>query len=176
MRGGISATHAYFYYIADISILPAAMSNKDQIRISKLETWIEERKKDRDYGAKQFDKLIVYISGGGLAITTGITSYSPDLKCSDNYSLAIASWILFTAALILNIISQITSQWAQEFEIIRTEQEIAQLEDESGNTPPPKKRTDRWRLFFDRVTFSFNYISLLSLMAAIVLYTIFITK
>lgn len=150
------------------------MGKKDKKYISRLEVWKEEIKKDRSYAIRQYDKLIVYLSGGGLAITTGITANLINLEKVSTNSVMVLSWILFTVALISNLVSQLTSLKALDLEISRTSKEIRNLR--KKNEIESLDRLIRKMTAFNFLTKLFNYLSLISLLAALVLYTIFIVE
>lgn len=150
------------------------MGKKDKKYISRLEVWKEEMKKDRSYAIRQYDKLIVYLSGGGLAITTGITANLINLEKVSTNSVMVLSWILFTVALISNLVSQLTSLKALDLEISRTSKEIRNLR--KKNEIESLDRLIRKMTAFNFLTKLFHYLSLISLLAALVLYTIFIVE
>ncbi len=150
------------------------MGKKDKKYISRLEVWKEEIKKDRSYAIRQYDKLIVYLSGGGLAITTGITANLINLEKVSTNSVMVLSWILFTVALISNLVSQLTSLKALDLEISRTSKEIRNLR--KKNEIESLDRLIRKMTAFNFLTKLFHYLSLISLLAALVLYTIFIVE
>jgi len=76
--------------------------------------WYKTIRASRDYAAEQFDKLIVYISSGGLVLTIGFVKDIVKITDNTDTSMLKSSWIAFTVALLLNLISQITSVKAMD--------------------------------------------------------------
>jgi len=65
--------------------------------------------KQRDYGQEQFDKLIVYLSGGAIALSVGfVKDLVGEASPSETYFLKLA-WGAFASALCLNLLSHKTS-------------------------------------------------------------------
>jgi hypothetical protein len=97
--------------------------NKSQI---EYDTYLEERKlliEAKDDGSKQFDKGILTLSAGALAISiTFINQISPHPKNCTLYLLSIA-WISFIMSLLSTLISFLTSQeaYSRAIEILETE-------------------------------------------------------
>jgi hypothetical protein len=72
----------------------------------------------RRYAGREFDRLIVLLSGGGLTLSLGyienvIKSIDYILKC-----LLLFSWVSFTVSLLLILISQLTSMKSIDLEIL----------------------------------------------------------
>lgn len=59
----------------------------------------------RDYAQEQFDKLIVYLSSGGLILTLGFVKDLVDLDEAGWKFLMIASWAGFVISLLLILLS-----------------------------------------------------------------------
>lgn len=59
----------------------------------------------RDYAQEQFDKLIVYLSSGGLILTLGFVKDLVDLAEAIWKILMIASWAGFVISLLLILLS-----------------------------------------------------------------------
>lgn len=59
----------------------------------------------RSYSEQAFDKQIVYISGGGLALSLGFINQLITINTSLYTWLVYVSWALFTITLTLNLIS-----------------------------------------------------------------------
>ena len=117
--------------------------------------WIKTIRSSRDYAAEQFDKLIVYISSGGLVLTIGFVKDIVKITDDTNTGLLKSCWIAFTLALMLNLISQWTS--------VKTMDKQLDEEEKSANT---------WNTVTDRL----NILSALVLIAAILLFIIFVWK
>lgn len=80
------------------------MENKEDTQNKKMRDWINHLDEMRQDNVRQFDKQIVYLSGGGLVLSIGFVKdiigadSIPDLKY-----LLIVSWISFTLSLIANL-------------------------------------------------------------------------
>lgn len=73
--------------------------------------------KQRDYGQEQFDKLIIYLSGGALALSVGfVKDLVGSAPVTDATYLKYA-WASFAAALCLNLLSHKTSVIDADYEI-----------------------------------------------------------
>jgi hypothetical protein len=146
--------------------------------IKKLENWIEEREKVLDYSIEQYDKLIITLSSGGLVLTVGfvrdIVKITP---CTDTTNLQI-SWCLFTAALIISLLSHITSYLANKYEIDYTNEEINCLKkkEEFKIKGFNIKKISFLKKFFNSGTIILNVLSSVSLAIGIILFVIFINK
>jgi len=140
----------------------------DSNRLTELVKWKEERERDRDYSARQYDQLIVYLSGGGLVITTGFATNLLDLQSGQGQTMMILSWVFFTSALVSNLISQVTARKALEHEINITTKELKSLR--KGNTFIPKKATNCLKNFYNWTTRALNFFSLIFLLTGIILY------
>lgn len=107
----------------------------------------------RKYAGTEFDRLIVYISGGGLVFTAGFVKNIIDIKNCTNTALLKATWILFTISLIVMLLSHLSSKKSMDLEI-------------KGHIKP----SDQW----DFITRLLNFSALVSLITAIVLFIIFL--
>lgn len=152
----------------------ANMNDIDEDRLNDLVKWKEERERDRDYSARQYDKLIVYLSGGGLVITTGFATNILDLQNDMSQTMMILSWIFFTGALVFNLISPVTARKAVEREIVITSEEIKSLR--KGNAYIPEGAENIIKNAYTLITRAFNFLSLGLLLAGIILYLLSIIK
>ncbi len=121
----------------------------------EMTVWLKNVRKDRSYSAEQFDKLIVYLSGGALVLTVGFTKDIVKINENTNTILLITSWTLFVSSLLLMLLSHKTSIIAMDCELNGKE-----------------KRSDNW----DIVTEILNWTSTLSLFAGIITFIIFTYK
>lgn len=146
--------------------------------IDDLSAWIDERKKDLNYSLEQFDKLIITLSSGSLALSIGfIKDIVKITKETDTFFLKL-SWYLLAISLISVLISQLTSYFTNKTEINLTIDEIRQLE--KHKSYDDSKMTIRFKRFFVKMsnllTISFNAISFSGLIAGIISFIIFINK
>jgi hypothetical protein len=150
------------------------MKKKDKKYIKKLERWIEKRKEDDNYSLEQFDKLIIYLSSGGLVLTSGILSNIIKVTISINTCLIKDSWILFTLALITNLISQLSSHYANKTEIEISRKEISFIKHDRETVIP--KILKRKKSIFDSVTRILNLISFICFIVGVIVFLIFLNK
>jgi len=71
----------------------------------------------RNYSEEQFDKLIIYLSSGGLVLTVGFVNDLIEIDQSNCISLLITTWISFTLSLIINLFSHRTSLRSTDLEL-----------------------------------------------------------
>jgi len=91
-------------------------------KIQELEDQLEDKRFDfnlkiRDYAGREFDRLIVFLSSGGLALTI---SYMEIFKADQDNAfknLIFTSWILLFSALVLILVSQLTSMKSIDKEV-----------------------------------------------------------
>jgi len=150
------------------------LSKADFEFIERLENWIQSRKEDNNYALEQFDKLVVYLSSGGLVLTTGfVTSIITITNQTKTLTLKL-SWIGFTISLIFILLSQLTSLNANKAEIKRTRQDIDEVK---GVDLPRGRKLLIFRLkVFNFSTKLLNNLSLLCLLSGIVLFVLFMIK
>jgi hypothetical protein len=127
-------------------------------RIAELE---EQNKRDdfnletRKYSGREFDRLIVILSGGGLTLSLGfIEKIEGGILATEKCTLLL-TWISFTASLILILISHLTSMKSIDLEILGE-----------------NLRSDK----FDWITNTLNLVSLAFLFLAIVFFILFAYK
>lgn len=109
----------------------------------------------REYSAKQFDKLIIYLSSGAIVFSTSFVKNIVIINKGTNTHLLIFSWILFVESLILTLISYKTSLVAMDKE----------LDNQKNNS-------DKW----NRITHLLNWLSLVALVTGSMLFIIFTSK
>jgi hypothetical protein len=153
---------------------PSKKEEKDKLRyISKLESHLETTRENVKYSLDRLDILIISLSSAGLGLSVGfIKNLIPDITKVDMTYLKL-SWMFYGLAIILNLISQITSYYANSNEIYTT---INLIRAQRGK--PLKGKQDNYEKLsslFDRFTNYLNGLSLLSLILAIILMIVFIT-
>lgn len=67
--------------------------------------WLSTVREIRDYAQEQFDKLIVYLSSGGLILTVGFVKDLVKLDKATWLELLLSSWIGFIFSLVLILLS-----------------------------------------------------------------------
>lgn len=108
----------------------------------------------RKYAGEQYDKLIVYLSSGALVFTVGFIENVVDLSKINDLFLLYSSWICFSTALIIILISHRTSLLSIDLEI-------------KGN----KKTSDSWNAMTDIL----NWLSMIALVIGIISFIIFVS-
>lgn len=109
--------------------------------------------KIRDYAEEQFDKLLIYLSSGGLLLTIGFIENIIKIDESAYISLLITTWISFTGSLIIMLFSHRTSLRSMNLE-------LSGIEEKSD--------------FWDTITNSLNWIGLTLLVLGILSFIIFV--
>ena len=133
------------------------MNSNNEEDIKKYETkkyWLNRLEDMRLEANRQFDKQIVYISGGGLVFSIAFlkdilgADSVPKLKC-----LLIAAWISFTISLIMNLLS---------FKTASNSFDYMMLEDESLMNR------------FNKITTILNCLSIIGLVVGLISFVIFV--
>lgn len=86
----------------------------DDFRLKELESKIAASNEFYKSSAQEFDKQIVYIAGGGLALTLTFAKDIASITNSHFLLILFATWIAFAVALLLNLLSHRKS--AQAFD------------------------------------------------------------
>lgn len=123
------------------------MSN-DNNTDSQQDARHQEYRQHRDYliatsigQIGQFDKLIVTLSGGALALSlTFIKDISPNPNPNSKW-LVFAAWICFTVSLISTLFSHLTSHKDMEFEIEKLDSSYENQEETYNPQNPFKGKT-----------------------------------
>jgi hypothetical protein len=140
--------------------------------IQKLEAHIEASKKLVDYSLERFDILIISLSSGGLVFSVGfVKDLIPNFAKIDHVLLKL-SWVGFAAALIVNLVTQITSYLSSDLEIKISKNLIRQkrLKKTKGNLKRQQVRCS----VYNSCTEGGNYVCLGLIIASVVLLVIFI--
>lgn len=127
--------------------------------IEALELHRQRCKEASDYALKRFDILIITLSSGALAFSMGFIKDVVGISNNVNFILIKLAWISFGAAVILNLISQITSYYAN---ILESNIIASLIKKEKGKKPLAKEC--QWELgksIFDACTIYLNGISFL---------------
>ena len=149
------------------------MTKLDKEYLKKLESLIEKANANLKYSIDRFDILIISISSGGLVFSM---SFVKDLllekKNIDFLQLKI-SWILFSTAIIINLLSQISAYYANKYDIKVTRNII---NEEIGKPIFGNQcKLELLQNVMNNITVIFNAISLLSLIAAILFLVFFMS-
>jgi len=109
--------------------------------------------KIRDYAEEQFDKLLIYLSSGGLILTIGFVENIIKINESTCLSLLIMTWISFTGSLIVMLFSHRSSLRSMDLELKGKEE-----------------KSDFW----DRITKCLNWVGLILLISGVLSFIIYV--
>jgi len=142
--------------------------------ITKLENYSEKIQKAIDYSVERFDILIISLSTSGLIVSIGfVKDIFKDFEKIDTQLLKI-SWLLFTLALITNLLSQVTGYYANKFDLGITNDII--LTKKGKKSKIKQERSNCIMSVLNYSTQILNGLSLLSLISAIIILVIFISN
>lgn len=74
----------------------------------QLAVYVESRKlaeEHRKYSEQEYDKLIIYLAGGGLVLTIGFVKDIINMTAAVNTTLLLLCWVSFILCLLTNLIS-----------------------------------------------------------------------
>jgi hypothetical protein len=128
--------------------------------INKLERFIEKSEETSKYSIERFDLLLISLSTTALVLSIGfVKDLIPNFKEIDTSYLKF-SWLLLSLSLILNLISQVTGYFANEYSISVTKNiiKIERGKKESEN----QKTFIWWETFLSDTTMILNGICLFS--------------
>lgn len=98
----------------------------DENYIRKLEAHCDTCKKATEYAITRFDILIIALSSGSLAFTVGLIRDFFKTASKQEIFLLKISCTLFGCAIVINLVSQITSYYSNKIEIKITNDLIKQ--------------------------------------------------
>ncbi|MCF8297009.1 MAG: hypothetical protein K9J13_05620 [Saprospiraceae bacterium] len=150
------------------------MDEKDNKRyIKNLEVHKENTRLNLRYSLDRFDTLIITVSSGGLVFSMGFIKdiISPDIKT--NFLLLKLAWVLFGSSIISNLISQVTSYYANKLEIRITRNLIKK----ERNKPIKDNhiKVEKNQKYANNLTYFLNGTSLVFLVGAIIILIIFMS-
>jgi hypothetical protein len=132
------------------------MEEKNEEALNKkMRDWINHLEEMRQDNLKQFDKQIVYLSGGGLVLSIGFVKdiigfdSIPDFKY-----LLILSWICFTFSLTTNLFAFKTA---------------------SASINNAMVFNEKLMKLYDKITSFLNWISIFGLISGLIFFIIFAT-
>ena len=146
------------------------MKKKDKIHLSDLKSYLLKAEERVKYSLERFDILIISLSSGGLVLALNLFKNFQN-NCIDKNLLSL-SWLFFSLALIINLLSQVTGYLANKYDIKGTRNEIYEIEKKSTNGNP--KWIERYQNISDFLTKWLNISSFLSLATGIILLILFI--
>lgn len=149
-------------------------SDKNKEYIKKLEEYAESTKKSIDYSVERFDILIISLSTSGLILSIGFVKDILKNFEKINTSLLKDSWLLFTLALIMNLLSQVSGYYANLLDLKITNDII---DVKNGKTSFMNQTcAECKKSALNNCTQTLNGLSLLSLLVAIIVLIYFISN
>jgi hypothetical protein len=148
--------------------------SKEKRFLENLEDHKQKTIENLKYSLDRFDILIISISSGGLVFSMGFVKDIIPRTQPNNFLLLKISWILFGLAIVLNLLSQVTGYYANNFElkitknIIRLERKKAMI----GNQETFEYKKKIMNFF----TNLFNGFSLILLISGLVFFVIFMSQ
>ncbi len=146
------------------------MKQKDKDYIKSLKEYLIKAEERVKYSLERFDILIISLSSGGLVLSLNLFKDYKDLLI-DNTFLKY-SWAFFSLALIVNLSSQITGYFANDYDIKGTKNIIKTINKKSG--VKKQNKLDNLRNIFNTLTTLFNFLSFFFLTLGIILLILFI--
>ena len=148
--------------------------NKTKRFIRNLEDHKEKTTANLKYSIDRFDILIISISSGGLVFSMGFIKDIIQRTQPIDFLLLKISWILFGFAIVLNLFSQVTGYYANNFEFKITKNLIRQerKKDMMGNQTSFECKQKIMNFF----TILFNGLSLFLLITGMACFVIFMSK
>lgn len=144
---------------------------KNKRYIRNLEKHISTADSNVKYSLDRFDILIISISSGGLVFSMGFVKDILSEINNIDFTLLKLSWVGFSFSIIINLLSQVSSYFANSLDIVITRNII---KEERGKPIIWNKRNFEIKQnIYDFLTNSFNALSLLSLIASICLLVFF---
>lgn len=142
--------------------------------IERLEEHKESIKQNIKYSIDRFDILIISLSSGGLVLSTSFAKDFSANFCCPNFLMLKLGWALFALALVLNLISQVTSYIANNTELLIVEDLIREKKGKvkkSNQTVLEKKKVR-----FNSATNWLNIICLFTFVFGVIVVIIFMYK
>ena len=148
--------------------------DKSERFITNLEAHKEKTTANLKYSIDRFDLLIISISSGGLVFSMGFIKDIIPKTPPVNFLLLKISWILFVLAIVLNLLSQVTGYYANNFELQITKNlnRLERGKDVIGNQP----RFESKKKIMNFLTILFNGLSLFFIITGIILCVTFMSK
>lgn len=141
---------------------------KNKEHIANLNKYLKTAETRAKYSIERYDILIISLSSGGIAFVAGFFDKFKGIDKSDVYYGS----LLFSIAIIINLLSQVTGYFANRNDIKYCNEEIRELKGKNYNLNYQKY--DCFKKTFDFFTTLFNGISLLSFIAGAIFILIFI--
>ncbi|MCX6231216.1 MAG: hypothetical protein NTZ33_06700 [Bacteroidetes bacterium] len=147
------------------------ISNKNSQYIVNLEAHLDATKDNLKYSLNRFDILIISISSGGLALSMGFVKDILLSKPNVNFLMLKISWILFTLSIVSNLLSQVTSYYANKFEVQLIKNIIKK--EKGKELKEDQIEIECKKCIYNKLTHILNGLSLLLLIFAIIILVVF---
>ena len=149
-------------------------SEKAARYISSLDRHIEKATEHKKYSVDRFDILVISISTTSLVFSIGFVKDFVKENTHIEYGLLKTAWLFFTATIIVNLISQITGYYANDYDISVTKNILKEKRGFKmiGNQKKLIERCD----FFSTSTQILNLISLMCILTGIITLIIFFSN
>jgi hypothetical protein len=144
--------------------------------LDNLNSWVKGRERDLAYSIQQFDKLIVGLSSGSLALSMGFVKDIVKITIETRTALLKVSWYSFAVSLILILFSQVTSYQANKLEIDISNDEIRQYKANHVYDPSDARRNKKFAKFFNGSTIYLNIFSFATLVIGIIIFILFVNQ
>lgn len=144
---------------------------KNKRYIRNLEKHISSADSNVKYSLDRFDILIITISSGGLIFSMGFVKDILSEINNIDFTLLKISWVGFSFSIIINLLSQVSSYFANSIDIKITRNIIK--EERSKPIIWNKRNMEIKQNIYDFLTKLFNSLSLLLLIVSICLLVVF---
>ena len=145
---------------------------KEEKYIQKLKEHIKCCEDAMKYSLDRFDILIITLSSGALGFSM---SFIKDVAKNNNYhhlTLLKFSWLLFGISLIANLLSQVTSFFAHQYEL-KISKNLIRKEKGKNSILNNETKIELTKKIFDYSTYILNAVSLLALIGGVIILIIF---
>jgi len=149
------------------------MENEEDKILKRHYKYLDSSWKAAFYSIQRIDLLIISISGAGIYACLEIFQYIHKEKiCADLCFLKLIGF-LFTAAIILNFISQFSGYKSNFHSFLKADHEIDQIESQTNHKKEISK-LDCYISIYDKITQTLNVISAVVMIISLIGLTIFI--
>ena len=146
------------------------MKKDDKELLSDLKGYLLKAEERVKYSLERLDILIISLSSGGLVLALNLYKNFQGNRFIEKEYLSL-SWLFFSLALIINLLSQVTGYLANKYDIKGTKNDIRKIE--KKDIIGKEKIITRYQNVSDFFTKWFNIISFVSLSIGIILLILF---
>jgi hypothetical protein len=150
-----------------------SMKKKKESKYNAWNEYLNNTKERTNYAIRRFDLLIISISGGGIYILfETLREFKTNNVEIENPKLLLFSGLLLIIAIVINLFSQYTGYWSNNFEEKYINLELSKIKGE-GIDKKQQKKLNRKVKTLNFWTELFNISSLLLMIIGIILLTVF---